>query len=238
MGLDMNLYKRKLTSDNWKQVMDGGNKEKVKRTFEETDMLYLRKANQIHNYIVEHYADGVDECQEIDIPIEGIKELNELCKKILKKSKLVPAILHGGWGFMNHKPGDIVEVYKINGLEFEPSMKKQASELKVGDIVAGDKITMDDGKRQITSIEERDGGLSMRYDCLYVGKKIEDATLAQDELPTQAGFFFGSTDYDEWYLEDLKEFVRQADEIIEDYDAEIATGVSAYDINYYYRASW
>lgn len=238
MGLDMNLYKRKLTSDNWKEVMDGGNKEKVKRTYEETDMLYLRKANQIHNYIVEHYADGVDECQEIDIPIEGIRKLNDLCKRVLKESKLVPAILHGGWGFMRFKPTDQVKTYKLNGLKFEPAGEKLGKELEVGDILDGDNLTSDDGKRQITSIEKENGELSMRYDCLYKGEKIEDATLAQDELPTQAGFFFGSTSYDEWYLEDLKEFVRQADEIIEDYEKEIASGVNEYDIDYYYRASW
>jgi hypothetical protein len=35
------------------------------------------------------------------------------------------------------------------------------------------------------------------------GKTIEDASVAQELLPTQAGFFFGSTDYDEHYYEDL-----------------------------------
>lgn len=29
--------------------------------------------------------------------------------------------------------------------------------------------------------------------------------LASQLLPTQAGFFFGGTDYDKWYFEDLKE---------------------------------
>lgn len=32
-----------------------------------------------------------------------------------------------------------------------------------------------------------------------------DHSLAQDLLPTQGGFFFGSTDYDEWYFNDLEE---------------------------------
>ena len=54
MGLDMNIYKRKCVSDNWKVAHEKG--EKVKRVFEETDMLYLRKANQIHNYFVEKYG--------------------------------------------------------------------------------------------------------------------------------------------------------------------------------------
>src|SRR3954454_24229966 len=32
------------------------------------------------------------------------------------------------------------------------------------------------------------------------GKLIEDASVAQELLPTNDGFFFGSTDYDQWYL--------------------------------------
>lgn len=45
------------------------------------------------------------------------------------------------------------------------------------------------------------------------GKKIADPTLAKELLPTQEGFFFGSTDYDQWYVEDLeltKSIVEQA----------------------------
>ena len=36
------------------------------------------------------------------------------------------------------------------------------------------------------------------------GKYIEDSSVAEELLPTQSGFFFGSTDYDEFYIEDLK----------------------------------
>lgn len=44
---------------------------------------YWRKANQIHNYIVQHFADGVDECQEINISGDDIIELRGLCERIL-----------------------------------------------------------------------------------------------------------------------------------------------------------
>lgn len=37
------------------------------------------------------------------------------------------------------------------------------------------------------------------------GKLIEDSTAAQKLLPTRTGFFFGSTEYDETYLEDVVE---------------------------------
>ena len=35
------------------------------------------------------------------------------------------------------------------------------------------------------------------------GKVIIDPTLAKELLPSGSGFFFGGTDYDQWYYEDL-----------------------------------
>ena len=42
-----------------------------------------------------------------------------------------------------------------------------------------------------------------------------DHKLAESLLPTQSGFFFGNTDYDDWYYNDLAETVRIIDEILE-----------------------
>ena len=36
------------------------------------------------------------------------------------------------------------------------------------------------------------------------GKYVKDPSLAQELLPTQDGFFFGSTDYNQFYVEDLE----------------------------------
>jgi hypothetical protein len=38
---------------------------------------------------------------------------------------------------------------------------------------------------------------------LEEGKTIKDASVAKELLPTQSGFFFGSTDYDKYYYDDL-----------------------------------
>lgn len=35
------------------------------------------------------------------------------------------------------------------------------------------------------------------------GETITNEHIAQEHLPTQGGFFFGSTNYDQWYLDDL-----------------------------------
>jgi len=37
------------------------------------------------------------------------------------------------------------------------------------------------------------------------GKYIKDPSTAKKLLPTQPGFFFGATNYDQWYYSDLKE---------------------------------
>jgi hypothetical protein len=81
----------------------------------EVPVMYWRKANAIHKWFVDEQADGVDECQPINVSTESLKELVDLCEQELS--------------------------YK-----YEPG--------------------------------------------LY--------------LPTESGFFFGSTAYDEYYIQDLE----------------------------------
>lgn len=64
------------------------------------------------------------------------------------------------------------------------------------------------------------------------GKVIKDPTIAQELLPTQSGFFFGSTDYDQYYIEDLeltKEILTAALDDMSDDD---------YGTHFEYYASW
>jgi hypothetical protein len=60
------------------------------------------------------------------------------------------------------------------------------------------------------------------------GHYIEDATVAKQLLPTQSGFFFGSTDYDEYYLKHVQDTI----DIIEPLLKEGGSG------EYEYVASW
>jgi hypothetical protein len=46
------------------------------------------------------------------------------------------------------------------------------------------------------------------------GKTINDAGVAKEILPTQAGFFFGSTDYDQYYYDDLVHTRDVLDEVL------------------------
>ena len=58
---------------------------------------------------------------------------------------------------------------------------------------------------------------------------IEQPAMAGDVLPTQQGFFFGSYDYDEWYMEDMKLTIEQIDNVL---------AKSGEWSDFIYRASW
>jgi hypothetical protein len=59
---------------------------------------------------------------------------------------------------------------------------------------------------------------------------LKDRTQAPELLPTEGGFFFGSTDYDENYMEDLKLTVEQLDYILKTFVGE--------GFSFYYQSSW
>lgn len=47
---------------------------------------------------------------------------------------------------------------------------------------------------------------------------LADHSLAEKLLPTQAGFFFGSTDYNEWYFKDVEDVLKKFTEYLEGWD--------------------
>ena len=62
------------------------------------------------------------------------------------------------------------------------------------------------------------------------GKVIVDTNVAEELLPSTSGFFFGGTDYDQWYYEDLVNTVEQLEKILEETD---------FDKEYlFYHSSW
>ena len=63
----------------------------------------------------------------------------------------------------------------------------------------------------------------------YGKSKRKGTTLAQELLPTQSGFFFGSTDYDEYYWSDLKSTVEQLEELFKTHEPRCS---------YVYHSSW
>jgi hypothetical protein len=58
---------------------------------------------------------------------------------------------------------------------------------------------------------------------------LENRDLADDLLPTESGFFFGSLEYDDWYFENLVKTVNGLDDIlVEASDDEV----------FVYQSSW
>ena len=49
-------------------------------------------------------------------------------------------------------------------------------------------------------------------------KVLADHSLAQELLSTRSGFFFGSTDYDEWYFKDVEDCKQQMEKLLSMYD--------------------
>lgn len=58
---------------------------------------------------------------------------------------------------------------------------------------------------------------------------LENHDLADELLPTGAGFFFGGTEYDEWYFEGLKETIEQINTALVELDERWS---------FEYQASW
>ena len=94
-------------------------------------------------------------------------------------------------------------------------------------------------ERVLASCEFVDGKINNGYtfdeNCNRVpiledGKYIKDPSVAMELLPTGSGFFFGSTDYDEYYVDDIKETIDIITRVLEttDFDKEMV----------YYVSSW
>ena len=114
MGLDMSLYKRKFFGhsrsvgdlrihdsrrienarpDKWINhwECDELAKEADEEGLEsiEIEIAYWRKFNALHHWFVENCAEGVDECQEIYVPFEKMKELWDTLFKVGESIELV-----------------------------------------------------------------------------------------------------------------------------------------------------
>ena len=107
--------------------------------------------------------------------------------------------------FVEHVQGDVddcedheVSVDQLRSFAEIVSTVLAASELVPGTVKNGSTFTREAGWR----------------DNLSEGQVIADATTAQKLLPTTNGFFFGSTDYDEWYYRSLVEALQALEPVL------------------------
>lgn len=63
-------------------------------------------------------------------------------------------------------------------------------------------------------------------------KVLKDHSKAEELLPTQAGFFFGGTEYTEYYFQNLKDTVKQIEPLLKE---EYPKGVY---VTFTYQSSW
>lgn len=87
---------------------------------------------------------------------------------------------------------------------------------------------VDECQESYVSTEKLQELLATCQQVLDALEKHEDASKAAELLPPQAGFFFGSTDIDQGYVEDLKYTVTEIQRLL----AECPDG------DFYYSASW
>ena len=148
MGLDMYLSAKlwtskygneKLNKKFWACVpfkpIDNINSAELK-----VEVGYWRKSNHIHKWFVDNCQEGEDDCRYSYVSRKQLKELLELCKKVLK-----------------------------------------------------------------------------------------DKSKAKELLPVEKGFFFGSSEYDDWYFDDIKDTIDQIERVLKDVPEEW---------DFEYHASW
>jgi hypothetical protein len=188
MGLDMYLSKKHYVK-NWEHmkpeeqfavsVQQGGKRveaiqpERVSDVVEE--IAYWRKANQIHQWFVEHVQGGEDDCREYSVSREQLQELLDTVSTVLQSTQLAPGKVRNGYKMTPTSDGKFIE---------EPILED--------------------------------------------GQLIADPSVASALLPTQSGFFFGGTDYDQYYYEDLV-FTR---------DTLTRVLAEPDDGEFYYQSSW
>jgi len=183
MGLDMYLNKHTYVK-NWEHtppeerhqitVKKGGvdrtdiKLDRIKYIVEEVG--YWRKANHIHKWFVDNIQEGNDDCGTYYVTSEQLRELYNLCKRIVDSLKDSP---------------------------------KKTIRINVG-------FSKENPNMQDLEV-------------------FTNTAIAEEHLPTQAGFFFGGTYYDEYYLSDLEETYKILKDILDD---DHGYG------DFYYHSSW
>ena len=93
-------------------------------------------------------------------------------------------------------------------------------------VLVRDNTKLVDGQIKNGYTVEKVGDEIVENPILVDGKTISDKSVAEELLPSASGFFFGSTDYDEYYLQDILDTIKILEPLLKE------------EGDYYYRASW
>jgi hypothetical protein len=136
----------------------------------------------------------------------------------------------GEW--INSKDYEAVKVafpqipWKISGVSFEAGYWRKANHIH--------KWFVDNVQNGVDECEEHEVSREQMEQLLSVCKRvIADPKTSEELLPTSGGFFFGSTDYDEYYLSGVEGTISILEEILSPENEEKYRFV-----DFYYRSSW
>lgn len=119
-----------------------------------------------------------------------------------------------------------------NGRELEEEVVYELNRGILEDLLNKCKEVLDKAITKVDTIQngqkwsKENGWENIYEEGIVIANKKEIA----DILPTCSGFFFGSTDYNQWYLEDIKRTKEELEEIINTIDFN--------NEDVYYLASW
>lgn len=130
-------------------------------------------------------------------------------------------VLKGG------KPHPAINTERVSGVTEEVAYWRKANAIHkwfVDNVQDG----KDECQRSYVDLEQLKELVSLCKKILDIKDPEKQKRTAEKLLPPQAGFFFGSTEIDQYYLEDLQNTIDQI-------QPELEKEPTA---DYYYRASW
>lgn len=136
------------------------------------------------------------------------------------------------YGALKEEPTDLTKAvnqvtdtkgYQVKSFEIWACDWRKANQIHewfVQNVQSGE----DDCKRYSVSMED------LRLLVKLCKDVLADHSKAEEYLPTQEGFFFGNTDYDEYYYQDLEDTIEKLTPFITDPSWE--------SWDFYYQSSW
>lgn len=73
------------------------------------EVMYWRKANQIHGWFVNNVQRGNDDCGEYYVSDDRLRQLLDVCRRVIEASKLVPGTVYAGTVYDKEHPEGVIQ---------------------------------------------------------------------------------------------------------------------------------
>lgn len=99
--------------------------------------------------------------------------------------------------------------------------KEKLTELRDKCVEVMSVIELEDGKvSNGYGFKKNENGELEKVEYWEDGKVVKNPSAVARILPTQSGFFYGSTDYNQWYYEDIKRTLAEINKVLKETDFE------------------